>query len=289
MTNKPTKPELEELLAQAELNEELTSLTVRDLKKHMNSIVMAKAMIDSELKKLEVASLDNEKRESSFKIKRWLRAIEDASMLASTTSEILRLKEVDKAELQKKAIKFSPLERIEEVLQGYEHLIIKRELGMNFYYPKEIEGYQVKTNLAAFSSVVSNLFGNAMDHAYRPSVLKSMVYTNGNDFIFEIENMVNEPIDYEELANIFKKGYRKTKISEEQKCMNEGLGLYFAQKIIRKGFEGNIEVTSEDSFNITNERTNDFMRKDFGIIVPETYEPLPSFHAKVTIPLIRVE
>ena len=167
----------------------------------------------------------------------------------------------------------------------------KRMLGARFSYSPEVERMEVRTNKPAFASLFSNVVGNAVQYAFSNSLIKALAYLSSRDFIFELENMVSRPIDAEEIRHIFEKGYRMQAEVHEENIFkrNEGLGLYFSEKVVRRGFNGRIDIASDHTFKITDERTTEMKEKEYGQPYPKSSKSeipsLPSFHAKISIPL----
>lgn len=277
----------EELLREREFHRELMRVLMHDLKSPMNVLGLSESLLERYLNEIEKSKTAEERTQIIFNARRMLRTIGSSGREAANISEILALSEVSYDELKINSVVFRFPERVQDVIQAYEHqLITKKKSGIQIAYSPEIESLDLKTNIAAFSSMLSNLFGNSIQYAEQSSLIKALSYCEDENFIFELENMVPEPIDAEKIMHIFRKGYRINKSErDEQYRRNEGLGLYFVEKLVKRGYNGEINVSSGNSFKITEERTKDMVKKDYGIIYPGCYTPLPSFHTKVSIPL----
>jgi len=280
------KEEREELLREREFHREIEKLLVHDLKSPVAKLNMAGEMLDNYLGEIRDAKDKEERNKKIFEARRFLRVIGSSGRKVSDLAEILKLSDITPEALKKDSKKFNLWERFDETIQSYEHTMIsQRELGLELYFKENIKDLEVNTNISAMRSIFSNVIGNAIQYAPRESLIKSAIYTNSKDLILELENMVTSPINITELKQIFEKGYRLDETQTDINRLNEGLGLYFVEKAIKKGYQGRIDVSSGNSFQITDDKTKDLSKKTYGIIYPPFYETLPSFHMKVSIPL----
>ena len=279
------KEEREELLREREFHREIEKLLVHDLKSPVAKLNMAEEMLDNYLGEIRDAKDKEERNKKIFEARRFLRVIGSSGRKVSDLAEILKLSDITPETLKKDSQKFNLWERLDETIQSYGHeMISQRELGLELYFQEDIKDWEVNTNISAIRSIFSNVVGNAIQYAPRESVIKSSIYKNSENLIFELENMVTQPIDIKELKQIFEKGYRLDETQTDINRRNEGLGLYFVEKAIKKGYQGKIEVSSDNSFQITEEKTKALSKKSYGINYSPFYETLPSFHMKLSIP-----
>lgn len=277
----------ETLKKQLEFDRELKRRFIHDIKSPVSVISGKGYYLEKELGELSELDSLAERRKLAFKMRGKLSSIANSARRISNQAEMLHLSGMDYDSLNKNRTAFFPFELLDEILGGYEHSMIVREepIGVRSYFPEDLRELEVKANKGAFMHVVANLFDNAIQYAYPGSVINMKTGFNEGEFRFELENMVAHPIDSEELRNIFENEYRSNP-DEENELNNEGIGLFYTQKTIVNGFRGTLKTRSEDSFQITDERTVGLSVKDYGFVPPRNYsQPLPSFYIDVRIPL----
>ena len=283
---KALEEEREELLREREFHREINGVLAHDLRSPIAVLSMAGYFLREELERISSAKTDEERTKAIKSMEDRIETVSSCGMNVSDLAQILNLTEITPEEINERREYFSFLEKIDEVMQAQAYQLSVRNQGISFEYSSEIEDLKLRTNTAIFKSIFSNVVSNAVRYAQTQSQINSIAYQDDGNFIFELENVVREPIDLSELRQIFDKGYRiNGKDNSELHKRNEGLGLYFVNKVIRNGFGGNIEVSSDHEFQISKERVIGFESIFYGQKFQDFYTPLPSFHAKISIPL----
>jgi len=224
--------------------------------------------------------------EAFFLTRKNLKKIEDIIKYSIDLISGINCEAISKEELERGAKEISPISRTQELIESYEHRMLTRDLGLTFDYVKHDLNKKINISPYAFSAIISNAVSNSMKYAKENSVVKIANYFEKNKFVFELENMVNSPINIEEALRRVKHGYTPEEI--ENKAIyeiNEGIGLSHVINII-DNLGAEREISSDNFFKITDERTKNLERKTYGIILPESNVPeLPSFYFKVYFPI----
>jgi len=256
------------------------------LSDHLEKITTACSLLEMEKDPKKRGQLGKELRDLLFKTRSFSKSVGSSARRAGNLAEIIRLSEVSPEAISNNPHIFKPYEEIKEIIVSSEHTLIRNGLGLRFYYPQTFRDLTFRTNQGAFNSIFGNVVDNAMQYAVTGSVILSRVSTDGETFYFEIENLIAKPINDKELEYLFKKGYRREKLKPGER--NEGFGLYFVNRAVKRGYEGRIEAHGQGNFRITQERTQELKKDEYGIKRPESYEPLTPFHARISIPLERL-
>ena len=277
------------LLAELEYHRDAHDLVAHDLNGPLAFLVNISHLSEPPLKLIEKLSQGNQEIvQAIFDLRRIITSVENKSGRVTNTANALVLSDISPEELAKVRRKFSPYKTLNSDMASYEHEMLGRKLGFNLAYSQEVKNLKLHTNESALSTVFSNLIGNAVKYAYNASVIKSLVYCEDGKLVFELENMVKKPIDDRGLMYIFEKGHREHLGDLEDQMdigTNQGLGLYFVNRIVRNGFLGDITVKSSNSFYITEARTKGLDQKNYGVNYPPSFKRFPSFHTRVSIPL----
>lgn len=265
---------------------ELRRLVVHDLAGPVSNINCSEELMLALIERIEQSGSEDRAR-VIFDLRRLIHTIGNSARAINDLSGILRLEDMTPEDLKKYKEEFSPLEKIRGAIQAYEHqMISQRQLGVEFEYPSAFLDVAFDSNVSVFSTVISNLLGNAMKYSVRGSVIKVLAEVDSSEFYVEIENMVNKPIDTNVLKRLFERGYRIKGEVECEGSRNEGLGLYLTQRGVRHAYKGSIDISSGNSFQITQKRTKGFRKECYGLVPHNDNVPaLPSFNAKVRLPL----
>ncbi|MFA6022821.1 MAG: HAMP domain-containing sensor histidine kinase [Candidatus Pacearchaeota archaeon] len=178
-------------------------------------------------------------------------------------------------------------DKISSIINSSTHSILKKGLGLTFDYSQDVAEKLVYTNPFAFNTIFSNLISNSIKNSKENSVIKTMSYFTSQQFNFEIENLVNEPISQDFIKRFFEKGFEPKEIENGSFYMSsQGMGLKAIRDIVIETYGGKFNITSKNNFQITDKRAEGMLRKEFGIIPKSEYVPqLPSLNSKVSIPL----
>ena len=241
----------------------------------------------------ELAALEKDRSEASVNqrritLARLKKKMDIALSLAQNQIGLIMLKGLSYEEVKKQAKPLNLIDEIRNIVNAYEHSRFRRGLGFILEYSPEVKVFEAKTSPHAFAVLFSNLITNSLKYASSNSVIKALGYFNKErTFNFELENMVDIPINPEKLKRVFERGYTQEEVqTDEIYRRNEGLGLSDAKEIVEKVYRGRVEVSSDHRFQITYERAKGMEREEFPVIPRKSYVPhLPSFHATVSIPL----
>lgn len=279
----------EELLREREFHGETMELAVHDLKSPASFLANSGYLLEDYLKAVENVNTPQEKAKAIFNLRRQIRRIESKARRIANSADMLLLSNITPEEINKMRQKFKVFEVVEDSVISYEHeMISDRQLGFDLTYSSSAHSLQLYTNQGVLSSIFANLVGNAVKYAYQASVVKSLLFADKDNLVFELENMVEKMIDDAELTHIFEKGYRIKSNSGEVKELsgtNQGLGLYFVNRIVKQGYGGEVRVKSSDSFQITDERAKGLTQRNYAAPYTPSYIPFPSFHISISFPL----
>ncbi len=263
-------------------------ITAHDLKSPLANTFGYLGIIDEELAKLRAISKTEELKNIENKIRTSKSRIETATNLISDQIGIMSVEDFTPEQVRENPQEFNPIEEIRKIIEVHHHYLLSRDLGMSFEYSRELKDTNFNTNKSVFSSLFSNLLSNTMKYAQKSSVIKSLGYLSGNDFNFELENMITAPIDFSELERILEKGYTQKEIKQDKIYeKNEGIGLAHARRLVRKSYQGKFKIISKDRFQITYERTRGLEKETYGVEYPTggSVPNLPSFHVRIAIPM----
>jgi len=301
MTEKQTIEELQKKLELVVLNEDARrTIITHHLKSPLNIInVNVERMLydlkenERKMQKLREAHPHNEEiqkatTELAFQIRRYTTLIQTGVQLGSDIIEGIASESASKEELQKGWQKTKPIKRTGKIIEAHNHLIISRNLGLSFQYNKNDSEKEVSMNQYAFAATLSNTLSNAVKYAIDGSVIKLVSHFDSSKerYVFEIENMVNRPINVKDVLRKIRDGYTAEEIEDRAFFeSNQGIGLESVINILGK-LGGEYELSSGDSFRLREEDSKGMKRKTYGIITPEQHvPPLPSFYFKASIPI----
>lgn len=273
------------LLAIEEERLEIRKALGHDLITPTAYLITASDSLEEQINTLHNSRKEVERNNAHYLAMQTIRGIQSAARKASKLPKLLSLSELTYEEAQKNASYFNPSDEINSIIESQQHRLIKSSLGLNFNFSHELKSKKIWMNQGVFSSILDNLIANAIQYTIPESVIKLFCYETKENFNIELENALKEKINAQIINKLFKKGYRVDRDKKDPNRQNEGFGLYFIEKLVKELYSGNIEVSSEDKFKITETKTKNTENKQYGVIYPPCYTPLPSFHAKVSIPL----
>ncbi|GEM_PF-5026756 len=301
MTEKQTQEELRKQLEHVVLNEEARRRVItHHLKSPLSSIDsnVKRMLHDLEQKEREMLKLrekhpHNEEIEKAtaelvFLMRKYSTLIQTGVQLGNDIVEGIAYESASKYELERGWQKTKPIKRTGKIIEAHNHLIISRNLGLSFQYNKDDSEKEVSMNQYAFAATLSNTLSNAVKYAIDGSVIKLVSHFDSSEerYVFEIENMVNRPVNIQDALRKIRDGYTAEEIEDRVFFeSNQGIGLESVINILGK-LGGEYELSSGDSFKLREEDSRGMKRKTYGIIPPEQHvPPLPSFYFKASIPI----
>lgn len=277
--------ENEELAAKLAFLRQILGITAHDLRGSTAVLAGIEDRLDKDIIALAKETSQERRMERLYGIRSQINIIGSAGRDAVDHTELLSLEGITPEEIKQNGRKFKVVKSVKNTYKTLRHKLVRRGLSIVLEYPNELQDYEVHTSPSAIKCITANLIRNSIQYATSESVIKSILYTNDSNLIFELENMVTKPIDTELITQIFQRGFRLEATDPTIIIGNEGIGLYWVQEIIKQGYKGNIEVTSDKRFQITEERTRGYEKKVYGTPYIPSYKQFPSFHTKVSIPL----
>ena len=94
-----------------------------------------------------------------------------------------------------------------------------------------------------FEAIFDNLLGNAIKYATNGGRIDFSILERHGEYVIHVSNPVEHPPQVDSLNRLFEKGYRgDTGFSHKSIGANQGLGLYFVNRIVTEGYGGNVRV-----------------------------------------------
>ena len=275
-----------ELAKEVEFHDETKRLLAHDLRSPAAAldlyITEARRKLD-ELKTNSGSTTTEQKlREYEFIIRDHLSQIISAGRRVVDMTRILDLSNLTPKEISQESEEFSPAYKIDEIFKVWAHDAVRKGKGLSLYYKNEDKSKKVVTNPGAFSSIFSNLLGNAIQYANKQSDIRAKLSLD-QDLTFEIENPISSVIDARELNELLKRGYRRDKTKEDQLVRNEGFGLYFVNKVVRQGFLGDLKIRSDHKKRLDS-ATGNYEKAVYSSEYDQQLDS-PLFYARVKLPL----
>lgn len=276
-----------ELAKELEFHEEIHELVAHDLRSPCAGLgLRAEEIIKTidELHSLGSRITQETLAENIQKIRNNLQPIASYIRRITNTASILDLSDLSYDEISRESEEFSPAKEIDIIFKAWLHAAIRESKGLTLDYRTQDVEKRTRKNLGAFSTIFSNLIGNAIQYAPPKSNINAKL-TLDDHLLFEVQNQIPNILDTEELNYLLRKGYRKDKSNEEKKLRNEGLGLYFVNKAVRNAFRGKLEIRSDYKKRIGSNQSREYQTQ---IYSPEfnVQENYPLFYARVKIPSV---
>jgi signal transduction histidine kinase len=159
-------------------------------------------------------------------------------------------------------------------------VVIRRESGFANDY--------VQVHRAWFEAIFDNLLGNAVKYSSEGGRVDFSILKQNGDYVIHVSNPVLFPPSPERLNRLFEKGYRGTErgFSIQSIGANQGLGLYFVNRIVTLGYGGKVRVWLDPDRNRDGSKDKDRMETQvFGD--PDTPKSPPTneyFHIEIRLP-----
>ncbi|MCB9781433.1 MAG: HAMP domain-containing histidine kinase [Candidatus Omnitrophica bacterium] len=145
----------------------------------------------------------------------------------------------------------------------------------------------VHVHRAWFEAIFDNLLGNAVKYAIEGGRIDFSILEKNGEYVIHVSNPVDNPPSPERLNRLFEKGYREDVDFDVRSIgANQGLGLYFVNRIVTLGYGGRVLVWVDEVRNTEGtEDPEDIETQVFGNPdVPATLEENPYFHIEIRIP-----
>lgn len=109
----------------------------------------------------------------------------------------------------------------------------------------------VLVHRAWFEAIFDNLLGNAVKYSSEGGRIDISILRREGYYVIHVSNPVDHPAAPDRLNRLFEKGYRgeEAGFSIQDIGANQGLGLYFVNRIVMLGFNGRIQVWVDSSRN----------------------------------------
>ncbi|MCA9450505.1 MAG: GHKL domain-containing protein, partial [Candidatus Omnitrophica bacterium] len=139
-----------------------------------------------------------------------------------------------------------------------------------------------------FEAIFDNLLGNAIKYTARGGSIDFSILEDQTEYTIHVSNPVEKPPSPERLNRLFEKGYRGLESGFDHRSIgaNQGLGLYFVNKIVTEGYGGKVHVwVSRERNRDGTERAGRIETRVFDQTRPDQEEgTAPYFHIGIRIP-----
>lgn len=94
-----------------------------------------------------------------------------------------------------------------------------------------------------FEAIFDNLLGNAIKYSSEGGRIDFSILESEDQYVIHVSNPVDEAPSAERLNRLFEKGYRgDAGFNQKDIGANQGLGLYFVNRIVTLGYGGTVKV-----------------------------------------------
>ncbi|MCA9383968.1 PAS domain-containing sensor histidine kinase, partial [Candidatus Dojkabacteria bacterium] len=161
--------------------------------------------------------------------------------MVNLISSLLQLTKIELGTLIYTPTEVDLSEIFEEVREGVDHLITKKELTINVIHQQNDEAITTDPNLLKI--LMQCLLENAVKYSYERTQIEVVLKIENGEIIISVKDE-GIGIPQNELGSIMEKNYRASNVisTEDQ---GSGLGLYIANQIITKVLSGKISIESE--------------------------------------------
>ncbi|MBE7488714.1 MAG: hypothetical protein KJ050_06660 [Candidatus Omnitrophica bacterium] len=140
---------------------------------------------------------------------------------------------------------------------------------------------------AWFEAIFDNLLGNAIKYSSEGGRIDFSILRREGFYIIHVSNPVDNPTSPDRLNRLFEKGYRGADAAFNIQTIgaNQGLGLYFVNRIVTLGYGGRIFVWLDSQRNSDGVREGESVETQvFGDPDSTTPEGKQFFHIEIRIP-----
>jgi signal transduction histidine kinase len=146
----------------------------------------------------------------------------------------------------------------------------------------------VQVHRAWFEALFDNLLGNAIKYSSDRGRIDFSILKEGGCYVIHVSNPVDNPPSPERLNRLFEKGYRglETGFNIQAIGANQGLGLYFVNRIVNLGYNGEVRVWVDEERNRSAPSGSDTVEVQvFGDPdAPPVEEGVQYFHIEIRLP-----
>lgn len=278
----------EEWRRETEFHREMNDLVAHDLRSPIFVLDLYQEALEKTLKLAKESTSEEELDNHLFTVRNYSKTAKSATRRILNTARLLDLDDLNQEVLIQNSIEISPLEVMTETLEATAHDAIKAEKGLIFYWKEKDLERKTPMHLGAITTLTTNLIDNAVKYAQKETNIEILSYFDKNNLVIEINNILSIPIQVEELRKLFKKGYRSNNKKQESLfTRNQGFGLYFVEKVVRKGFNGYLIVESDYKNRLHKGRTKSFEETNFTDSQYNNERKDPKFYTKLVLPLIK--
>jgi len=170
---------------------------------------------------------------------------------------------------------------------AYSFDIRRRRLMVVIRRQSSFSHEHVLVHRAWFEAIFDNLLGNSVKYSSEGGRIDISILRREGFYFIHVSNPVDHPPAPERLNRLFEKGYRgeDTGFSIQTIGANQGLGLYFINRIITLGYGGRIRVWLDSVRNADGAGEGDTVETQvFGDPDSLAPEVSPYFHIEIRIP-----
>lgn len=126
---------------------------------------------------------------------------------------------------------------------AYAYDINRRNLLVAIRREKRFARDFIHVHRTWFEAIFDNLLGNAIKYATNGGRIDFSILERDSEYVIHVSNPVEHPPQVESLNRLLEKGYRgDSGFSHKSIGANQGLGLYFVNRIVTEGYGGNVRV-----------------------------------------------
>ena len=166
-----------------------------------------------------------------------------------------------------------------EIRRRKQRVIIRREAHFSHDY--------VHVHRAWFEAIFDNLLGNCVKYTSEGGRIDFSILQKDGEYVIHVSNPVDNPPSPERLNRLFEKGYREDMEFDIKSIgANQGLGLYFVNRIVTLGYGGKIQVWVDTERNTDGTEDPEHVETQvFGDPdLPQIETSDPYFHIEIRIP-----
>ncbi len=122
-----------------------------------------------------------------------------------------------------------------EIRRRRQRVVIRRDAHFSHDF--------IHVHRAWFEAIFDNLLGNSVKYAIDGGRIDFSILEVEGEYVIHVSNPVNNPPSPERLNRLFEKGYREDMEFDVKSIgANQGLGLYFVNRIVTLGYGGRVRV-----------------------------------------------
>ncbi len=175
---------------------------------------------------------------------------------------------------------------LDELAEFLEEELKDRPLCARIWTEIGMEDLHLNVDPTYFDRIFDNTLGNAVKYSAANSIIEVQFSRREGRLRFVLTNNTHRVFTTDTLNRLYEKGYRfdegfsRTKIGA-----NQGLGLYFVNKIVRNGYNGDVRVESGERWLAKESgQDTDFHFRELGCPLETSAGELPFFRIAITLP-----